>query len=962
MEWTVNYYNYEVASDGTDGGPKVLRALGRIDVYDYLNLSFIADVAQGLVGQSITWNRRFDDRGDPFDIYADLKAVDPEVVTEYRLDPGANYVRIDTTYKNTGDTEVKMPVGEFINGSGALQMLIPGLGFAPALMSQVAGDTPGIIYAGMLGTKVSYGYFYDTTSFKNPATGERLKTGSLSFSGVTGVLLGEEFMKILAGGAGSDPAVNFIVPAQGSRTITRYLIVGDGSAQSVYETALKIFGVPTRTVSGVVKDATGQIVQGATVALKKKSGGTIVTYTTDDAGSFLGKLPYATDIVSAMMGSGVYDIAVNKPGHHLNGTATAGSCDPSQADLTSREGVTVTCTLGDKGTVQLAGGVADADTGVTMPARLTIVGEDPSPEGTNTGTFRDINVYRFPFGVIDIMYLALDGTIGFTGATTIDLEPGTYLFVFSHGMEYTAQTKEVTVTAGGTVTVDGVALKRVVPTPGYISIDFHHHSIVSPDSWVPQQNRVLSAAAEGMDVLCSSEHDYLNDYGPYIRAVESAGYILPNQLKPLIGDEITPNHYGHFNAYPFAVNLDDTSNGAMDWSFSPLDEVSTAPDYGMSPNDIVAAVKQDANRVVQINHIMDNPTGLLTATGWVTSALYAELGAPPLSSFGDPVERRIKFTSTDFAFPVPYGDSPLVSIQGVDTWEVMIGYDFAKKTFMESSLPTWFNLLNLGAIFTAVGDTDSHDECSVVPGLPRNYVASSVDPRDGIGASAAGITDAEIVDAVKRHKVIVAAGAFVTVEAKGADGVPKGVGDVVAGTEVTLTIRASAPSWAWFDTIDLFANTEPMPIDDTTDQPMTGTAADPEQFYKPYHMPRYTYQPVSRFRAAEGTLTSWKEENGLITAEVTTTIKVDEDTWVVVFVHGTKDSPNYRSLFPIVPTVLFDAKKTPDNFDPLNLSAFHKNANVGGMAWALANPIFIDADSDGKFTAKFVKSGISPLK
>lgn len=960
-EWTVNYYNYEVTEEGTDGGPKVLRAYGRIDTYDYLNFSFIADFAQSLIGQQITWPRRLDDRGDPFDIYDDLKGVESEVVTDYILEPGARHMRIETTFRNSGDEAVFLPVGEFINGSGALQTLVPGIGFAPALMTQVAGDTPGIIYAGLPGTSTSYGYFYDSSSLINTETGERLKTTSVSFSGLTCIILGEEFLKILTPASGDTPNINFFIPAKSERTITRYFVVGDGSAQSIYEQGLAALGVPTRTVSGTVKNAAGEGVANATVAIKKAQGGTIVTYETNASGTFSGKLPYANDVHSQMLGGGKYTVAVGKDGYHLNGTNNAGECEPGEIDLTVSTAVSVACTLGEVGTITLAGGVVDADTGVTMPARLTIVGEDPSPEGSSAGTFCDILVYNYPFGIVDIHYVALDGTFGFTGTTSFELEPGTYLFVFSHGTEYTTHEVEVIVPAGGDVRIEGVALARVAPTPGFVSVDFHHHSVVSPDSWIPQQNRVLSAVADGMDILVASDHDYLNDYGPYIAEVASKGKILPGSLKSIIGDEVTPNHYGHFNVYPLILDPDDPANGALDWSASPLDEVSPAPDYVMSPDEIVGVLMGEGDRIVQINHIMDNPTGLLAATGWVTSALYAEMGVAPLSSYADPVERRLQAPGEYRGFPLEYGMSPFVVIAGVDAMELAIGYDFDTKLFMESSLPTYFNLLNLGVIMTAVSNTDSHDEAENPPGLPRNFVASSVDPQDGMGANADAISEAEIVQSVRNHKVIISAGPYMTVDATGADGATHGVGDTISSQEVTLTINVIAPSWAWFDTIDIFANTEPIPIDDETDQPMTGTAANPDEFYKPYHIPRYTYQPTQRYRLADGTLTMWKEEEGVITAELQTTLKVDEDTWVMVYVHGTKATEGYRSLFPLVSSTLLDADNKPDIFDPLDLSSFHTHPNVWAPAWALANPIFIDADGDGEFTAKFVRNGLSPI-
>ncbi len=81
-----------------------------------------------------------------------------------------------------------------------------------------------------------------------------------------------------------------------------------------------------------------------------------------------------------------------------------------------------------------------------------------------------------------------------------------------------------------------------------------------------------------------------------------------------------------------------------------------------------------------------------------------------------------------------------------------------------------------------------------------------------------------------------------------------------------------------------------------------------------------------------------------------------------MFAHGTKDTDGFRSLFPVVTNVLMPGSKFPELFDPLQLSAFHKDPNVWAPAWALANPLFIDADGDGRFTARYVREGLSPLK
>jgi len=960
IEWTINYSNYEVTGTGEDGGPKILRAYGKIDVYDYLDLDFVSEVAQGIAGQPITFSRRFDDRGDPFTVYDNLKGISPDVVTEYRLDPGTNYVRMDTTFKNQGDTDALMPVGDIINGSGELNLLIPGLGFSPDLMTQAAGDTPALIYSGFDGVDVSYGYFYDLTQFQDK-DGNRIPSGSLTYSGVTFVVLGETILKILPLGTGGIPEIRFSVPANSEKTITRYFVVGDGSSQSVLDGGMTALGIQARPISGIVSTSDGNPASNAIVAVQKKNGGTVVTYKTNSAGRFEGNLPAGDDPFSVAVGNRQYHIVVEKAGFHENGTNRAGTCDPQDIDVSSSAKIEVKCTLGEVGFIKLSGPVTDASTGQPIAARMTIAGEDPSPEGEKSGMFGDINAFKHPFGIVLNQYISAKGTIGLTGQSSFPLEPGSYHFVFSHGTEYGAVEKDVVVEANKTAVIETIAIPRVVSTPGYISADFHLHNVVSPDSSILPEMRVLAAAAEGMDVLQSSDHDYHFDYAPVVDAMTKRGLIPAGAFAgSMVGVEITPNHYGHIQGFPMTADASSPAGGAIDWSATPLDEVSFAPDYCMSPKEIAEAVRATpGEHVVQLNHISDSPTGLPVAAGWVTSRFYLESGAPPLSNYADPVERRLLPHTGDPLFPLPYGTSSLVTTDATSA-EVVIGFDLhdGQTKFLESTLPTWFNLLNLGMILTASGSSDSHDELFNPMGLPRNFIASSADPSDG---QSGGLDRDAYARSINEHHVIVSAGPFVTVEATGQDGSAYNVGDTLTGAEVKLAIQAFAPSWAWFDTIEVYANTEPIPIDDNLGNAMTGVAADPAEFYKPYHVPKYGYKPLLAYRLADKSLANWKEENGVITAQIDTTIKVGEDTWIVVLVRGTKDTPGYRSLFPIVTNALKDASKKPKNFDPLNLAAFHASPEVGAFAFALANPIFIDADGDGKFTAKYVREGTSPI-
>ena len=664
VEWSVNYRDFEVLSDGSNGSKQVLRAKGIIDAYDYLDFDFIKDVAAGIAGQQLTFANRFDDRGDPFQTYEDLKGVSPSVTTDYTLEPGKSVVKIETTFTNDGEKDAKLPMGVLIESSGNSSMLVPGLGFSPDLMAQIGGVTPAVVYAAEGDADVSYGLFLPAAQFKDAEKGELWKSTSITYSEVTAFLFGEEVLKLLPLGMGGTPEIHFTIPAQGSRTITSYLAVGGRSAGSVLEAGLAAVGAAARPITGSVVDASQKPVQDATIAIVSGSA-TLITYRTDAQGHFAGLLPTGGDAESQRFGKGKYKVVVERPGYQKNGTADAGSCAPAEIDVAVADTASVVCLLGETGTVTLASPVVDAGTGAPIAARVTIVGADPSPNKVGSaGRFRSTYHWNQPFGIVDVKYATAKGTFDLTGSSSFNLEPGTYLFVTSHGVEYTADERVIEVPAGGTATLDKIALKKVVATPGYISADFHIHSMRSPDSSLPQDERVLSASAEGLDVLQSSDHDYVTDYGPMAADLMSRGLIPAGSMAIAAGDEVTPNHYGHLHVFPILADPQDPEGGAVDWSASELDPLGPGPAFvptldelikklrAMSPNDVV----------VQINHIMDNPTGIPLACGWVTSAFYKEgFGVAALSSYADPVERRMppRGEGSGTGFPIPYGSSGL---------------------------------------------------------------------------------------------------------------------------------------------------------------------------------------------------------------------------------------------------------------------------------------------------------------
>lgn len=994
VEWTVNYQNFQVISDGKDGGAKILRAIGIIDVLDYLDLDFIAPVSKALTGQTMYYSQRFDDANDPFAIYDDMRALNTTVVTDYILEPGKNYIRMETTFENNGDSDAYLPIGRLVNGSGEIQLLLPGQGFTPQPTAQITADTVGIVYVPFEGVEVSYGYFYDVRQFaldkvsagnaakaivganKAVSEKERLISTSLTYSGVTGVILGDELLKVLPLGGPGDVKVNFSVPKHGKRTVTEYFIVGSSDAGEVFTKALDALKISTRKISGKVVDSAGNAVSNAKVVVQNEKELTVIVYRTAEDGSFSGELSTGRDTFDKAFGSGKYKIFAEKAGYHKEGANTAGVCEPSIVDMTIVNAEGIVCVIGSAGTVTISGGVKDTESGMQVPSRLTIVGFDPSPDSHagaayatthGSGKFEDTWIFERPWGIVDVKYINAKGGLGLTDETSFKLEPGHYAFVFSRGVEYGLDVREIDLSANSTVTIDNVKLKRLIKTPGWISADFHLHSIYSPDSAMSVERRALASVGEGMDVLQSSDHDWLVDYQPSVEKLEKSSLIPVKSVATVVGDEISPNHYGHIHVFPLELNHDKIDGGAFDWTDSPYESISPSPDFVASPQDIIDHYRygegaKDGEKVLQVNHISDQATSLPILSGWVTTTGYKNIS--PLSSYVEPSSQRIKPASPTTQIPIPLKQSELV-ITDFTAVELTIGSELYTNDLRHTGLPQWFNLLNLGILATGTADSDSHRETVDQLGMPRNFIASSVDPRDGSG-SFSELDKDSYAHAINEHKVVVSAGPFINVTAVGENKVTVGVGEVVKGKDVTLHIDVKSPSWAWFDTVEIYANTEPLPADDDGVGVFKGVASDPKSFFMPYHVPKFYYEPQYIYTTGDNSLPNWKEEGGVISANLDVKMHVDEDTWVVVFVSGTPGTKGFKPLFPLVTKSNKDPSVMQKPEKGWTLEALQADPSMSTPAWGFANPIFIDTDGDtngdgNPFEAKYLHSGISPL-
>jgi hypothetical protein len=283
-------------------------------------------------------------------------------------------------------------------------------------------------------------------------------------------------------------------------------------------------------------------------------------------------------------------------------------------------------------------------------------------------------------------------------------------------------------------------MKRSVDTSGWLASDFHVHASPSKDSNVPLTERVLTLAAEGIELAVPTDHNHVTDYTDSIHTDK-----LQGRITSMTGVEITTLSWGHFNAYPYAKSVD------------------VPPTHETSPLEIFAVVRARAPQaVLQVNHPRMPGVGYFNRGELDTKTGVAE--------------------SPEFSF-------------AFDTLEVSNGFDLEDPSVFERNLREWFELLNVGHRYTAVGNSDSHRVVFQWAGWPRTYVrvpdqdVSRVNPLD-------------VAKALTSGHAVVSCGIFVLPLANGS----AGPGDTVLGNRVTLAISLRAPDWIDVSRVEVYAN------------------------------------------------------------------------------------------------------------------------------------------------------------
>ncbi|HEY0881887.1 MAG TPA: CehA/McbA family metallohydrolase, partial [Archangium sp.] len=541
---------------------------------------------------------------------------------------------------------------------------------------------------------VAYGYrTYEFTDTKKPST-----SALLYIQGVAAVVAGGEnqagLLTWVDENATRRPGT-FGVLAGDKRVFLRDFFVGKDLSE-ISSAMLAIDASAKSRLTVTAQKADGTPAPGARITIKGAESGRMQTLAIADA----------QGVAKLDLKPGNYLVGAGVPGAAIEALKAVSLPSAGTAEVTVKYGASRTLT------VEVRDPFARA---LSAKVLVRCANAPCSPQVIDYRPWVDVD--SVPSDLAAIVHVGADGR------AVIPLPPGEYEVMVTRGMEFSAF-PDTFPTRGQAVdlrTADqmvSATLAQVVDSTGWMSADLHVHAMGSPDSAVGDATRALSFAAEGVDVLVSTDHDYVTDYAPVIEQLQ-----LGSQMTSMIGCEVTPFDYGHHNTWP-VQKQDAIAGGAFDWAGGDGPSLRLGQLYeGLRA--------RDQGVLVQMNHPRGAPGGALTMMKVDT-----ETGA----SHADPADFRM-----DPAPGATAMDTKLYS-NDYDALEVMNGTSASTAV-----LNDWMTFMSRGWLKVATGVSDTHYLNRVVGGYGRTWVKLGVD-------QPAQFTSAGFAQAMRQRKAVLSSG------------------------------------------------------------------------------------------------------------------------------------------------------------------------------------------------------------
>ncbi|MFT3710925.1 MAG: CehA/McbA family metallohydrolase [Archangium sp.] len=732
----------EVLSDGSNGGPAVVAATG-VDVqHDLLNVNSLIASVSGLDIQFIV---------DP------NKPLPVKSTTYYVLSPGESRVRMLTAFCNEGSSPVLMPLIELMD-VGAFEIFNSGpctnsLGTSKLDPNNDCTAMPSKWF-GTQGDGVAYAVrSMSLTDLNTPVQANAV----IGYGGVVGAFIEGESLTGLLSWTNPDARTRpgtFNIRAGQSRSYLRDFVISkdlasvngefealDGKAMGSLEvTATLPGGAPAPYARIALLDSTGTMKGVLAADAQGKATTRIAAGSYSVSGSLVGRLvgPVVSTTVSA------------------DGNATA------------------TVVLGAAHTLTV--NVRDPS-GAASPGKLTVLcAGGPCPFSVDD-YLKHYLLDHPDFDAAAISYVPVNGV------ATVTLPPGEYDVLVSRGPEYSVWPDTWPMSAQrvdlrtADQTLDAV-IGRIVDTPGWVSADLHVHAVASSDSAVGNTLRAANFIAEGVDVILSTDHEWITDFRPAVRQLGAEDVI-----GTMIGEEVTSFMYGHFNAFPLIQDTSKPNGGAFDHAGGEDGPTLRLP-------QLFAGIK-DAHpgAVVQLNH----PRG----------------GGNSLNALKvDTATGRSHGTPEDFFM------APDPSATAMDTKVFGDNFDLIETANGPSPkysiLNDWMTFMSRGVVRVSSGVSDTHKPYSDNGGYARTYAA--VGPSNDTPQT---FSPQLYADAIRGKHAYATNSPILTFTAQRVDSTgtavgPKvGMGDTLsinAGDRVEFTLDVQGLEWMGINRVELYSH------------------------------------------------------------------------------------------------------------------------------------------------------------
>ncbi len=668
--------------------------------------------------------------------------LNASMTTYYILDADASYLRIRTDVTNNGDKDLKgLMVGDFLTFGGGQTLFTPEGGFGG-----VETDVSALI---SVGGGTSYGYTIASGTIGVPLVDAN---GTMSFLDLA--------FSVKAGG--------------GENHFERYFIVGKGDVASVLNVVHELRGVETMHLGGFAWYDNDKPIEGVKVTLFAEGegvpgGGRALTQAVTDS----------EGVVDFYYPGGVYDVVFSSPGRPTH---------VSESFALDKIYEILGVVMDGEGKVQLDIFEVDKDGSNlgAIPGKVSFYCEDAEPVWKELGEYER-------HGLCRVLHSA-------TGAEVMAVKPGVYKAVVSRGIEYErVEVSGFEVKEGETVVLSA-GLLRSVDTTGWMSGDFHQHTIGSIDAGPTFVEKVVENLTEGVEIAATTDHDNITSYGP---AIVELG--VGDLITSVVGDEVSVNTIGHFNILGPEHDLDVAydPHHHYDYIGAKLFSGKTVPEVFADIRAIPGV------KVIQINHGRSS-SGYLRWARFDPVSGEALSEEEPMAWDFDSMEVKDSMGS-----PAQFEEAADAGIQEMalaDPGEIPLMRD-------------WFGLLAHGHPVCGMGNSDAHKRNDGV-GYSRNFLdVGTDDPAD--------VSTDEVLEAILAQRNVVSNGPFIRVTANGAH--KMGHLDPVKSTDgsVVLHVTVSAPSWMTVNTLEIYASGRPLPLSfdgetimqEEPDQNFSGTVA-----------------------------------------------------------------------------------------------------------------------------------------